>query len=646
MYALNRKEEILRSVNDEQKLPVQDYKGPSIVLAGAGAGKTRTIVARAAYMIEDGVDPSSILIFTFTKKAANEIKERILNEIGVIGGAITTGTYHSFCSRVLRHNIEKFGLWTRSFSIFDAEDSLKLIKKIKKEKYEEAVYKTKSIASCISGWKEKMINADTAVRNSRNDFSKTCAGIYQEYSKELITQNAVDFDDLIYLTIRLFEQFPETKQVINDYFKYIIADEAQDSSPRDLELITHLMGDDHNICLVGDDFQSIYGFRGSDIESFFDFVEKYDLKKFYLSQNYRSTQTIVDAAQSVIEKNPKQFKKNLFSENAYGDPITVYSVKSPNSEAQKVVQIIKALMRAGEVQSYSDIAVLYRISAQSRGVEDAFLKDSIPYHMLSGTPFYARMEIKDIMAYLRLLVNPRDKVAFARAIQTPSRGIGEKSLETINSCVFDPSNVIITTDDLIKALKPCAKGRAKKGVNDFVAVLETINTQKDVSAPKDVIQTLLNVTKYLEKLEEKEEPEDYDKRYDNIQELITLASEYQFLSDLLSDFTVSENQAELTEEADKDGVNMLTIHGSKGLEFKVVILVGCGEGGLPCIGAIMEGEVEEERRLFYVGLTRAKEKVFLTYSRRRNNKGFPVEQEESRFVNEIKDSYYNRRVIE
>lgn len=647
MYATDKKQQILDAVNDEQKLPVINYKGASIVLAGAGAGKTRTIIARAGYMIEDGVDPRSILIFTFTKKAANELRERIMQEIGAVGSLITTGTYHSFCCRILRQNIEQLGIWKSNFSIFDAEDSLRILKGIDQEYKEKHEFKVEYIQGQISDWKEEMISADVARQTcGNNTYLRICADYYKKYSNELIRQNALDFDDLIYVAIRLLEKFPAIKAAMNSHFKYVIADEAQDSSPRDLELIEHLMGDNKNICLVGDDFQSIYGFRGSDIEAFFDFVEKYDLKKFYLSQNYRSTQTIVNAAQSVIDKNPRQFKKNLFSENGCGMPITMYSVKSQKGEAQRVTKIVKALIKTKTIDSYKDIAVLYRMNYQSRMIEESFLYNNIPYHMLSGLPFYSRMEIKDIMAYMRLLVNPQDKVAFERAIQVPHRGIGIKTIESLNSCISAVPNGIMSVDQLITVLRSCAKGRAAKGIKQFTAILETLNKEKDTSPPRILINTLLDVTKYLPYLEEKEEREDYESRVKNIQELLSMADNYNSLNEMVGDFSVTENKTEVSQEENKDGVNMITIHGSKGLEFKVVILIGCNENTIPMYKAIQMGEVEEERRLFYVGLTRAKEKIFLIRSNSSVFQGVPRVHIESRFIDEIDDEYLERRTVE
>lgn len=633
---ISTKEKILEKLNEQQRLPVIDYEGASIILAGAGSGKTATIVARTAYMIEDGIPASQILLFTFTRKGANEIKDRVMANIGAKAKGVTVGTYHSFCCRLLRKHIESLnGPWTRKFSIFDADDCEALIKEIVKDD-DRIDMKPGAILSAISGWKEKMMTPQEALTEAQgldDETGAAVADIYKIYAAKLRELNAVDFDDLIFLTIKLFEQCPDIKKKINNRYHYITADESQDSSPRDLELIYHLGGTLMNICLVGDDWQSIYGFRGSDISSFFYFVKEFELKKFYLERNYRSTKTIVNASKAVIAKNHDQFKKDVFSENADGRPITLYTMPNEEGEANRVTQIVKALNHHGI--ALNDIAILYRLSYLSRKVEDSFLANGIEYRMLSGTPFYSRKEIKDIMAYLRFVINPNDQLAFERAITRPKRGIGEKTLLKIVTCFYGVDYDMISLQRMKDVLESGAvKGKTKKSFENFVAIVEELNEQRDVLPPKEMVELVLTTTGYLEFLKN-EDKESYDDRLGNIKELCEIASKYDSLEDFVGNMAVNEADAEKEEEGPDNKINMMTIHGSKGLEFKAVIVIGCNQGTLPHYKAVMEGNIEEERRLFYVAMTRAKELLFLTRPKTTFVRGVPMNQSPSVFLREI-----------
>jgi len=633
---ISTKEKILEKLNEQQRLPVIDYEGASIILAGAGSGKTATIVARTAYMIEDGIPASQILLFTFTRKGANEIKDRVMANIGAKAKGVTVGTYHSFCCRLLRKHIESLnGPWTRKFSIFDADDCEALIKEIVKDD-DRIDMKPGAILSIISGWKEKMMTPQEALTEAQgldDEMGAAVADIYKIYAAKLRELNAVDFDDLIFLTIKLFEQCPDIKKKINNRYHYITADESQDSSPRDLELIYHLGGTLMNICLVGDDWQSIYGFRGSDISSFFYFVKEFELKKFYLERNYRSTKTIVNASKAVIAKNHDQFKKDVFSENADGRPITLYTMPNEEGEANRVTQIVKALNHHGI--ALNDIAILYRLSYLSRKVEDSFLANGIEYRMLSGTPFYSRKEIKDIMAYLRFVINPNDQLAFERAITRPKRGIGEKTLLKIVTCFYGVDYDMISLQRMKDVLESGAvKGKTKKSFENFVAIVEELNEQRDVLPPKEMVELVLTTTGYLEFLKN-EDKESYDDRLGNIKELCEIASKYDSLEDFVGNMAVNEADAEKEEEGPDNKINMMTIHGSKGLEFKAVIVIGCNQGTLPHYKAVMEGNIEEERRLFYVAMTRAKELLFLTRPKTTFVRGVPMNQSPSVFLREI-----------
>ena len=636
------KETILSQLNEQQRLPVVDYKGPSIILAGAGAGKTHTIVSRTAYMIEDGIPARNILLFTFTRKGANEIKERVAMKIAAKSKGITIGTYHSFCARLLRQYIDFFGIWDNKFSIFDAEDCLQILKKLSKGYSELKGTKPAVIQSLISRWKERMLSPqEAAVDAAQADgkMIKAVAEVYANYSLELKKNNAVDFDDLIYLVIELFEQFPEIKAKINEKYHYIVADESQDSSPRDLELIYHLGGDRMNICLVGDDYQSIYGFRGSDIDAYFTFVDELKLKKFYLDQNYRSTQTIVAAAQSVVDHNTKQFPKSLFSENAEGGAVICYSLPDEKVEANQVVKIVKTLLKH-DVKP-SEIAVLYRMTYLSRKVEDAFILNNIKYRMLSGTPFYGRMEVKDVMAFMRLLVNANDWIAFERSFKRPKRGIGEASLAKIKACITDNECAIMTLDDLIKVLKDLDfKGKKRDSVLNWCGLMQDLVTASQHAKPAELIELFLAASGYLEFLKDEDE-ESFDDRKKNINELLNIAAGYDSLVDFVGNMIV--NEADTEESQDEDSVNMLTIHASKGLEYRAVIIVGCNQNTIPHFRAINDGDISEERRLFYVAMTRAKEFLFLTRAKTVYNRGEAIPCNPSVFIQEI-DKKYIRKI--
>lgn len=630
-------QEILAPLNEQQRKPVVDFDGPQIILAGAGAGKTKTIVAKAQNMLNHGVKPERVLIFTFTRKGADEIRSRIVAGIGDKGTHIVMGTYHSFCGRLLRRYVENLGSWTRNFSIYDADDSKELLSKIIKDiKDPDNTIRPAQAAHTISHWKERMMSPQDAAQEADSAYYRFIADVYKKYAEALRASNAMDFDDLIYYTIRLFEQFPEIRERVSSRYDYVIADESQDSSPRDLELIYHLSYPKMNVCLVGDDFQSIYGFRGADIDAFFYFVEEFKLKKFELGRNYRSTQTIVNAAASVIANNQKQFEKTIFSKKEVGSQIISYAMNSFKEEALRVVQIVKAMQKKGI--ELSEIAVLYRMSFLSRTIEEAFISNSVPYKMISGTPFYARKEIKDVLSYLRFCLNPNDQVSMARALSRPKRGVGEASLNKINSCLFANDCAIMSIDELEQTYESTShfglKGKAKKGWENFFETIKLIKEDIDNgSTPVEIITRTIALTKYFDFLKE-EDPATYDDRRHNLSELLNVASNYESIEEFVNNMVLNET------DADEDGnkaerVNMMTIHGSKGGEWKVVIVVGCNQGILPHLKAPRE----EERRLMYVAMTRAKEYLFLTRAKVMMQQGQPVPQEPSEFIAEIDKQY-------
>ena len=638
----NCKQDILNGLNEQQKEIVLNYHGPMSVAAAPGSGKTHVLIQRCAYMLTEGIPAKNILLFTFTKKAATEIKERLIKKVGNDAELVTVSTYHSFCAKVLRRYAELIG-WNRNFSIFDDDDKNSLLKKIMlQEEIEKSSITLKTINNIISRYKEKMISPIMAQQQASSDFDKRIADIYEIYNNQLKEQNAFDFDDLIYHVIRLLERFPYVLERINNRYKYIMADESQDSSTRDFKLIELLGGEAMNICCIGDADQSIYGFRGVELSSYFNFIQKHKLKQCMLERNYRSTKTIVNAAQSMIVKNVERVDKKSFTNNADGNKIAYVSLDSMSDEANYIVKIVKTMIRHG--YEYKDIAVLYRMSYISQIVEKELLKNAIPYTIVGGLPFYNRLEIKDIMAYLRVLSNPKDNTALSRALNTPKRGIGEKSLDKIlQTCsdvnCYDIMSLIATLKEVAKALKK----KAANGVYNFCAVLEQLNDYINNGAPlNDVISTLLNLTDYKNYLSDTiKDDAEYNDRIGNIEELMNIATQYETLSDFLSNLV--EAPTEDNQSTNNNRVQLMTMHASKGLEFPIVIIAEATQGVIPHKKAIENGDIEEERRLFYVAMTRAKEMLFITRSKIVSRGGVAVFDRESQFIKEIPTEYLEVR---
>lgn len=643
---MKSQKEILECLNEQQKKPVQDYIGASLIIAGAGSGKTMCIVSRTAYMIQDGVPSDSILMFTFTRKGANEIKERIIKMVGEEGHKVTVGTYHSVCGRLLRSYCEYLG-YSKHFSIYDPVDTMTILNKIitehKKDMIMPPKMKPEDVAGHISWFKENMMNPTAATQYANNEGSfpkKYSAKIYKIYQEMLFECNAMDFDDLIYNVIILFENFPEVKEVVNGQYKYIVADEVQDSSPRDLRLIYYLAGDDRNLCMVGDDAQSIYSFRGADLGAFFDFVEKYEFKQYRLERNYRSTQTIVDAAQNLIENNEQQLEKKCFSENAKGQGIVVLKSRDEYEEAVNIAKVVNQFKKNG--YKGSDIAVLYRLNKVSRKIEDAFVKSGIKYVMLSGQPFYMREAVRDCISYLRLVINPLDYAAFMRVINVPKRYIGDVSLKRINKLISSMKDDIISLEDVeSRVLKECKLNKKQTtGFQDFIMVIKELTRLYNAgNKAEDIIDAMVNLTHY----------EEYATIYEgsaenalsNLEELKLIARECgNSVDNLVAEIALFDTDVDAEDRLDDDDrVNMLTVHGSKGLEWPIVIVAGCHNRCFPNekrFGTNME----EERRLFYVAMTRAKKNLIITYPISHIIYGkFPEKCSPSKFIEEIHDEF-------
>lgn len=634
------KETVLASANDEQQEAIKHQEGACMIIAGPGSGKTKTVVSRTQHMILNGVDPSQICLFTFTNKAANEMKERIKSAVGDTANQITCGTYHSVAHKLLRRYATHIG-FNKNFTIMSSEDCKKILKKIGKTRNIDP----DNLGVYISSKKDKVILPEKALVNATNETEKQLANAYIEYQAELKVQMAMDFDDLIIFTIILLRNNQEIKQRINNQWRYITADEAHDSSPRDLEFIRLLGGSLENVCFILDDNQSIYGFRGADIEAVMNVRHIYkDMKIFNLSRNYRCSGTIVEASKSLIAKNTPLIDKKIRSARDYkGGPIIVSKLNAPQQEAARVVQYVQALKRKG--LAYNDIAVLYRMSSASRAIEQAFNTAKIKCKIIGGTPFFNRAEIQDVLSYIKLTINEYDITAFKRAIAVPKRGIGEKTIEKISEFARNypggPVSIRTALDNIDKATGLSTKVINKlKDFNDYLAELDTAITEL---SPKDLINKICNdidIVNYLQT--HTEYKKNWEERILNVQELVNVASEYNDIQELISQAALYTTDEE--EESDKtDAVNMLTMHSSKGLEYKAVIIVNCNEGTSPHYKALGDKkQLEEERRLFYVAMTRAKDYLFMTFTNCIMVQGQLQYAKPSRFINEIDKEFIYR----
>ncbi|MGF7429726.1 DNA helicase PcrA [Thermoanaerobacterium thermosaccharolyticum] len=625
---------ILDKLNDRQKEAVVTTEGPLLILAGAGSGKTRVLTHRIAYLIkEKRVSPANILAITFTNKAAQEMKDRVESLLGYVGD-IWISTFHSACVRILRRDIEKIG-YDKNFVIYDTQDQKSLVSDcIKELDLNEKQYTPKGMLSAISKAKDKMISPDEYLLEFGNDYrNKKVADVYRLYQKKLKKDNALDFDDIIIKTIELFKKDEEILRYYQDRFRYIMVDEYQDTNRPQYEFVNLLAKRYRNLCVVGDDDQSIYGWRGADIKNILDFEKDYpEAKVIKLEQNYRSTQIILDAANNVIDNNIKRKKKQLWTDNKDGEKIIVCEVQNEREEANFIIDRIKDLIANG--RKYSDFAILYRTNAQSRIFEEACMMNDIPYKLVGALRFYDRKEIKDIIAYLRILVNPYDDVSLKRIINVPKRGIGESTVSALEQYAREHDTSMYFAIPNVEL-----KGRARKVLDNFKNFIDDLINQLDFMNIIEVIDYILEKTGYMDELKA-DDTKESESRIENINEFIRAAREFietsedKSLESFLSGIT-------LVSDIDTAGdigesVVLMTLHSAKGLEFPVVFMAGMEEGIFPSsMSFIDEHELEEERRLCYVGITRAKERLFMTYARTRNLYGKPQYNTASRFINEI-----------
>ena len=630
--------EILDGLNDKQYEAVVNTEGPCLVIAGAGSGKTKVLTHKIAYLIkEKNVKPWNILAITFTNKAANEMKERIVNLVGDVAGDIWMGTFHSICVRILRRFIDRIGFGT-SFIIFDTTDQRTLVKNCLRDlNIDDKLFNERAVIAEISNAKNEMLTPEMYRARTNGEFRKEkIADIYDLYQKRLKENNAIDFDDIINYTIEILQENEDIREYYCDKFKYVLVDEYQDTNKSQFTLVTILASKYKNITVVGDNDQGIYSFRGADISNILNFEKDFPGTKIIkLEQNYRCTGNILKAANSVISNNEVKYKKELWTQNEEGNLPKVYQAEDEYDEARYIVEQIEHLKRE-EYYKYNDFAVLYRMNTQSRAIEDILRRENIPYKIIGGLKFYERKEIKDIIAYLRLIQNTNDNLSLRRIINEPKRGIGKTSLDKIETISNETG---IPMYEIIKRANEFGLNRVFLNSREFINVIEELKAKKDDMNISDLIKEILRKSGYTKALED-ENTIEAENRIENLDEFLTVAIEFEEeeaengLSQFLEGITLSSDIDDLDEDADY--VTLMTLHSAKGLEFPVVFLVGMEEGIFPGYKSISEPkELEEERRLCYVGITRAKEYLFLTCSRQRTIFGSTSYNQVSRFLEEI-----------
>ena len=636
-------EDILSGLNNEQKEAVITTDGPLLIIAGAGSGKTRVLTHRVAYLIkEKDVSPWSIIAITFTNKAAKEMKERIGKLLGEdVAKDMWVGTFHSMCVRILRREIEKIG-FDRNFLIFDTADTKSVIKEcIKELNIDDKVFSEKYFMSEISKAKNEFVNPmEFSAKNHKDFRMENVCKVYSLYQTKLKNNNALDFDDIINYTIKIFKEFSDTLFYYQNKFNYVLVDEYQDTNKAQDILISLLAEKFQNVCVVGDDQQSIYKFRGADIGNILGFEKRFKgTKVIKLEQNYRSTKNILNLANEVIKNNNGNVKKNLWTLNDDGEKPTVFQGGNEYDEANFVVQEI-GHQRINEYYKYSDFAILYRTNAQSRVFEEILLREGIPYKVVGGQKFYERKEIKDIIAYLRLVSNPSDNVSLKRIINEPKRGIGKTSLDNVQACA-DSNN--ISMFDIIQNVDNYLKTRANEQLRDFAEMISELRNLH--CSIEELTKSILDKSGYMKALEA-ENTDESKSRIENIGEFLNVVIDFERenAENSLADFL--ENLALVTDldsvEEDADNVLLMTLHTAKGLEFPVVFVVGMEDGLFPSSRSFeAEAELEEERRLFYVGVTRAERKLYLTCAKSRTVFGSTSYSIPSRFLTEIPENLYD-----
>ncbi|QQP71467.1 DNA helicase PcrA [Carnobacterium sp. CS13] len=641
VHILVLRKNLLDGMNPGQKEAVAHTEGPLLIMAGAGSGKTRVLTHRIAYLIEEkGVNPWNILAITFTNKAAKEMKERV-GRLLEGGNDVWVSTFHSMCVRMLRRDVDRIG-YNRAFTISDPGDQQTLMKRILKERnIDPKKYNPRAILSEISNAKNELMTAEDYRKIANSFFEKMVADCYDDYQKELRRNQSVDFDDLIMLTIRLFEESPETLDYYQNKFHYIHVDEYQDTNTAQYTLVNMMAKRFKNLCVVGDADQSIYGWRGANMNNILDFEKDYpDTKLVMLEQNYRSTKFILKAANDVIANNTKRKVKKLWTDNDDGEKLTYYRGQSEGDESRYVVAKMLEEMKENNY-NYGDFAVLYRTNAQSRVIEESLLKSNIPYKMVGGHKFYDRKEIRDVLAYLRLIANPEDNMSFERTVNTPKRGIGPGTIEKLRTFANQYEWSLLET--ALNVSITSITGKAAKELEGFAFMLRDLQKMQEYLPVTKLVEEVLERSGYLKSLE-MERTLESETRVENIKEFLTVtqqfekdSSEDKSLLTFLTDLALISDLDNIEEEPQSE-VTLMTLHAAKGLEFPVVFLIGLEEGIFPLSRSMMEeDDLEEERRLAYVGITRAEQKLYITNAYSRVLYGRVQSNQASRFIREITD---------
>lgn len=628
----------MKELNPAQQEAVCHTEGPLLILAGAGSGKTRVLTYRIAKLLQNGVSPRHILAVTFTNKAAQEMKDRVSALIGPQAERIWVATFHATCVRILREDGATIGL-ERNFVIYDTQDQLIVVKEIMRElNLSETNFNPRAVLSTISKAKNELIGPKEYQRQAADFWSEVVQKVYPLYQRKLVQNTAVDFDDLIMMTIRLFREFPAVLGKYQERFKYIMVDEYQDTNHAQYTLINLLAGKERNLCVVGDDDQSIYSFRSADIRNILDFEQDYpEVKVVKLEQNYRSTKNILNAANEVIRNNYARKTKTLWTDNQEGMMVTVLKAADEREEAWLVSAMIENLI-SEEGRKFSDFALLYRTNAQSRVFEEVFIQKGLPYQVIGGQRFYERKEIRDLLSYLKLVYNPNDRVSLRRAINTPKRGIGEATFERLVGFLDDCGGGTLEGLNRIEEA-PALTRRAINPLQKFGSFLQKMVSLQATVGISELTQNIMEESGYLRNLQQ-EGTVEAESRLENLSEFLSITTEFEKGSEDKSLAAFLETVALVADvdqfHQEQDGVTLMTIHSAKGLEFPVVFLVGMEEGVFPHSRSLMDqAELEEERRLCYVGMTRACQRLYLTYAVMRTLYGTTQYGVASRFLQEI-----------
>jgi DNA helicase-2/ATP-dependent DNA helicase PcrA len=612
-----------------QREAAEHVDGPLLVVAGAGSGKTRVLTHRIAHLISNhGVSPMNILAITFTNKAAGEMKHRVESLIGPVAKSMWVSTFHSACVRILRVHAERIG-YPKTFSIYDQADAQRLTGYVIRDMgLDVKRFTPRAVHAVISNWKNELVSPTQAAERAAHIFDRKHSEIYREYQERLLKAGAMDFDDLLVNVVRLFRMHTDVLASYQDRFKYILVDEYQDTNIAQNEIVLSLAARHHNVCVVGDTDQSIYAFRGADFRNIGQFEDAFDeVSVVVLEQNYRSTQNILDAANAVIAQNFGRKPKELWTETGPGDPIVRFHADDEGDEAAFVARTMQTLRTGG--RKWGDMAVFYRTNPQSRVVEEIFMRFGVPYKVVGGTRFYDRREIKDAVAYLRVVTNPLDEVSVKRVLNMPKRGIGDTSISRLD--LFAREENISFFEALRRAGDAGVSGAARRGIESFIAVIDEVAGQEE-QTPGALFEAVLEKSGYLAEFDNENSVEDAG-RLENLGELVSSAKEFAQVDEFLEQVSLVADADDLS---DDDKVIMMTMHAAKGLEYPVVFIVGVEEGLFPHSRALVDAnELEEERRLAYVGITRAQERLFLTHAWSRQQFGTTQYNPPSRFLEEI-----------